>query len=90
MEQITTFLTYDCIFNRTKFDEIERNAISTGVNISSITDNRKIDSYQTEIPEETKGIVLNSFSNFAKKAYNHVFEEPLVKVDKFNAILATG
>ena len=84
------FSQTDCIFNRTKFDEIERNAISTGVNISFITDNRKIDSYQTEIPEETNGIVLNSFSNFAKKAYNHVFEEPLVEFDGFSAILATG
>ena len=84
------FSQTDCIFNRTKFDEIERNAISTGVNISFITDNRKIDSYQTEIPEETKGIVLISFSNFAKKAYNHVFEEPLVEFDGFSAILATG
>ena len=84
------FSQTDCIFNRTKFDEIERNAISTGVNISFITDNRKIDSYQTEIPEETKGIVLNSFSNFAKKAYNHVFEEPLVEFDGFSTILATG
>ncbi len=84
------FSQTDCIFNRTKFDEIERNAISTGVNISFITDNRKIDSYQTEIPEETKGVVLNSLSNFAKKAYNHVFEEPLVEFDGFSAILATG
>ena len=84
------FSQIDCIFNRTKFDEIERNAISTGVNISFITDNRKIDSYQTEIPEETKGVVLNSLSNFAKKAYNHVFEEPLVEFDGFSAILATG
>ena len=84
------FSQTDCIFNRTKFDEIERNAISTSVNISFITDNRKIDSYQTEIPEETNGIVLNSFSNFAKKAYNHVFEEPLVEFDGFSAILATG
>ena len=83
------FSQTDCIFNRTKFDEIERNAISTGVNISFITDNRKIDSYQTEIPEETKGVVLNSLSNFAKKAYNHVFEEPLVEFDGFSAILAT-
>ena len=83
------FSQIDCIFNRTKFDEIERNAISTGVNISFITDNRKIDSYQTEIPEETKGVVLNSLSNFAKKAYNHVFEEPLVEFDGFSAILAT-
>ncbi len=84
------FSQTDCIFNRTKFDEIERNAISTGVNISFITDKRKIDSYQTEIPEETKGVVLNSLSNFAKKAYNHVFEEPLVEFDGFSAILATG
>lgn len=34
--------------------------------------------------------MLNSFSNFAKKAYNHVFEEPLVEFDGFSAILATG
>ena len=82
-------------FNRSGFAEneqaiIEKNATSTGVNISFISNERKSGSYQTEIPKATGGLMIEGFTDFGKIAYNHVFEEPLVEVEKFNAILATG
>lgn len=82
-------------FNRSGFAEneqaiIEKNATSTGVNISFISNERKSGSYQTEIPKATGGLMIEGFTDFGKIAYNHVFEEPLVDVEKFNAILATG
>ena len=83
------------LFNRSGFAEneqaiIEKNATSTGVNISFISNERKSGSYQTEIPKATGGLMIEGFTDFGKIAYNHVFEEPLVEVDKFNAFLATG
>ena len=82
-------------FNRSGFAEneqelIEKNATLTGVNISFISSERKLGSYQTEIPKATGGLMIEGFTDFGKIAYNHVFEEPLVEVEKFNAILATG
>lgn len=78
------------LFNVDKYNQIYKNASMTGVNISFITDKYGLNTAQTRLPDITGGIVVNNISTFADDVYNHIFEEPLVEVETFSAILATG
>ena len=78
------------LFDVEKYNQIYKNASMTGVNISFITDKYGLNTAQTRLPDITGGIVVNNISTFADDVYNHIFEEPLVEVETFSAILATG
>ncbi len=82
-------------FEDDKFNQIEQNALSSNVNISIITNMynlSKLDDKQSHLPEVTGGIIVNTISHFAKKAYSHIFGEPLIEFEEgtFAAILSTG
>ncbi len=84
------FAEEDSLFNLEKYDQITKDAVSTGVNISFITDKYNINSVEAKLPAATNGTVIIPIHMFANDAYNHIFNEPLVEAEKFSAILATG
>lgn len=95
------FTIYDqmnTMFEQNIADELMINAAESGVDVSVITPAfEELTGFQKYIADDSHGVVIDSFSDFADDVYTHIFDEdyeqkylPPDPQSAFDAILLTG
>ncbi|MBE6889737.1 MAG: hypothetical protein E7485_06960 [Ruminococcaceae bacterium] len=94
----TIYDQVDTMFEQNIADELMLNAAENGVDVSVITPAfEELTGFQKFITDDSRGVVIDSFSDFADDVYTHIFDEdyeqkylPPDPQSAFDAILLTG